>query len=73
MIKDRTLTAVRTGDPHKGGEFAKIQLQGHWLADAGFLINQKVIVENPADGVLVIRLLPDGTQIPLSPIGELKG
>ena len=53
----RVLKIEEVGDFYRNRTNSQIRLKGKWLAQAGMLPNRYVQVENPQNGVLVIRLI----------------
>lgn len=59
MSKTRVLTAVPTGDFWKKRISPLLRLTGRWVMQAGIMPGDRVEVQNPQPGVLVIRRLDE--------------
>lgn len=55
--KNHQVKVQDVGDPHKTGVIPSIKVQGKWLLDTGISPNDHVIIENPENGTLIIKVI----------------
>jgi hypothetical protein len=60
--KPRILKVAEVGDFWRHKTKPQLRLQGIWLAKAGISANRHVRIENPHQGILVIRLIDESVR-----------